>query len=614
MRKLLLSIFALTALTFSLKAQTTGGPDTYGYIWRNNLDLNGPAYNWIDIKNQPGTIVIAGLDDDNQVGPINLPTPFHYYWYDVSKFWVGSNGYVVFIGGGLQASGNNGFATIPTPGPASTQDNFIAGFMSDLIFGTNGGNQGSCYYNISPTQVVITYDSVPFWMAPSTFTGYNTFQIVLDYSDSSILVTYKDQMGTSAAPVGFVSAGIENNSGSIGLQYLFDSYPAGGSAVKYYPPASTTLAINDAATTYNDNPENGGFFLSKNGGAYTLVTEVANVGNQNLAAFPVVSLIRTALNATLVTNNASTSPLIPGQSQFITHTNTFTPTNTGAFYFRTDTQLPGDATPSNNRKDVEIEVVDTTLANIELGYELATASTLTNSWTGGGGGSAIYIKPPFAPYTLNAVKEFITADPNLVGYSMMVYDDNGPGGAPGTLLDSVFVASATLNTWTTTALANPILKTSGGFYILWFMGGDGVGIGTVATLPISNRTFEVLGGSNGSNFATYRDRATTEFMLRGVISKVVSVGEVEKGELFGNIYPNPASSNKVFMSYDLSTSKSSEFTVKIYNTKGQIVQSNIYSSTKGTLELDVQNFVSGLYLCKIENGSAKIERRFTIVK
>ena len=615
MRKQVLSLLALLAITFSLKAQTSGGPDAYGYTWRNNSDPNGPAYNWIDIVGQPNTVTVTSLTDDNVTAAINLPNPFHFYWYDVHNFRIGSNGYITFDANTNIASTGNGFPAIPTPG--STNNNYIAGQLSDLI--CNAG-PGHVYYNISPTALIVTYDSVPFWDSTSAIgnhIGSNTFQIILDNTDSSIIVNYKDQQGASAATSGFASLGIENNSGTIGLQYLFDIYPTSGTSVKYYPPLNTTLAISDAATSYNDNPENGGIFISKNGGPFVLRTEVANVGNQMLNAFPVKSEIRSATNIIQVTTTSQTGPLNPGQSQLITQTGTFNPATAGTFFFRTDTQLGAtDATPSNNRKDVEIDVIDTALATIELAYETATVSTAPNSWSGGDGGSAVYMKPSFAPYIINNVKEFIAQNTFNVGYSMLVYDDNGPGGAPGTLLDSVFVAngSFTLNTWKTTPLTNPIMKTGGGFYVLWYMGGNGIGIGTVTAAPISNRTYEVLTGTGPSNFAAYRDRETTEFMIRAQISKVVGVKELSKGELFGDIYPNPSTLGKVYMSYDLTAAGTSAFTVSVFNTNGQLVQQKAISSIKGTLDINVNNLNSGLYICKITNGSNEVERRFTVIK
>src|SRR4051812_21046035 len=75
-------------------AQTSGGPDQYGYTWKNSADANGPAYNWKELKGV-GT-QISGFGDDNQKGPFSLNWNFHYYWTNYNKVWVGSNGWVGF--------------------------------------------------------------------------------------------------------------------------------------------------------------------------------------------------------------------------------------------------------------------------------------------------------------------------------------------------------------------------------------------------------------------------------------------------------------------------------------------------------------------------------------
>ena len=82
-------------------SQTSGGPDAFGYTWKNSYDVAGPMYSWIDVPPLSGAIQVTGLADDNTVGPFLLPSGmnFHYYWYDINKFWVGSNGYVLFMNG-----------------------------------------------------------------------------------------------------------------------------------------------------------------------------------------------------------------------------------------------------------------------------------------------------------------------------------------------------------------------------------------------------------------------------------------------------------------------------------------------------------------------------------
>lgn len=168
----------------------SGGPDAYGYVWRDNLDPAGPVFNWIDLTTRTGVNLVENLSDDNTKGPFNMNFDFHYYWYDVDQFWVGSNGYIAFQNGQLSAS----FPSIPS---TSQPHNFIAAMASDLNFdGT--GNPGRCYSWQSPTgdSLVVSWVDVPFWdPAAPNYIGSNSFQIILTSVDSSITFQYLSQNG-----------------------------------------------------------------------------------------------------------------------------------------------------------------------------------------------------------------------------------------------------------------------------------------------------------------------------------------------------------------------------------------------------------------------------------
>ncbi|MBL0072055.1 MAG: hypothetical protein IPP34_09700 [Bacteroidetes bacterium] len=149
-----MSLFtACFALNSAVQAQTSGGPDTYGYVWRDSNDPSGPAYNWIDLTTASGAIQVTGLADDNIKGPFAVGFPFHYYWYDVTTFRVGSNGYL-------------GFSNIPVahpfpiiPSPAGLQ-NYLAVMTSDLTFTDPGGAPLSgveCWYWTSPGNDSLEY-------------------------------------------------------------------------------------------------------------------------------------------------------------------------------------------------------------------------------------------------------------------------------------------------------------------------------------------------------------------------------------------------------------------------------------------------------------------------
>ena len=100
-------------------------------------------------------------------------------------------------------------------------------------------------------------------------------------------------------------------------------------------------------------------------------------------------------------------------------------------------------------------------------------------------------------------------------FSAVIYDDNGPNGGPGTVLDSQVVATPTAGSWYTVTPSSAVTVTSGAVYIGWYMtGGQGMNIGTRLNEPISRRTYEILGNS----WAGYRAATTTDFMIRATIT------------------------------------------------------------------------------------------------
>ena len=122
------SIFLFTFFCCAqfLFSQTSGGPDAYGYTWKSSAHPTGPTYSWVDITSN-GTEV-QGLGDDNIVGPFSLAPGFQFYWYPVSQFYIGSNGYI-----GL--SQTNIASPFPTSIPLAGEANdWMAMHLSDLRF------------------------------------------------------------------------------------------------------------------------------------------------------------------------------------------------------------------------------------------------------------------------------------------------------------------------------------------------------------------------------------------------------------------------------------------------------------------------------------------------
>ncbi len=591
------------------QAQTSGGPDTYGYIWRDSNDPSGPAYNWIDILTKPGVAEVRFLADDNVQGSFPVGFPFHFYWYDVTQFWVGSNGYLGFTNGQI----SHPFPSIPS---VAAPQNYLAALMSDLIF--NPANNAKCWRWTNPTNdtLVVSYIDVPFWDASSAGgVGTNTFQIILSGVDSSITYQYQVQTGSPSNLTSYASIGIENNSGNIGLQHSYNALPPINYAIKFYYPTNTTYSVSDASTVYNDNAETGGLFLSRNGQPFSMVSEVKNTGNQNLASFNVFQRVVNSVGTIQAQNNTMSNALTPSQTQTITGTNTFNPTTAGTFRFISDTQLGGDATPSNNQKIQELRVVDTTGTSIRLSFDNGVDAGLGGlSWQGGNGGAGIYFIPPFYPCKLTEVHAFIAANPNFFGCSFNIYDDNGLGGGAGTLLDSIYYPSGNVivNSFNTATLPTPLQINSGGVYVAWLMEGDGISLGQNQVAPISNRTFEIL----GTSWAQYRYRETEDLMINISIEKVSTIGVEENSmnNAFGDFYPNPSA---VLAALDYNFNGTvNKISYEIYDVQGKLITKKDLnqSFTNGKLVVNTESFSNGMYSCRILVNGNSVMRKFVVSK
>ena len=151
MKKTTLLFFLLFCLkTYS---QQSGGPDQYGYTWLESNHPNGPTYSWVDIANPQSGIQVFGLGDDNVVGPFYFSTgSFSYYWYDVQKFWIGSNGYISFNNVNIA----HPFPTLPTAGGPN---DFIAAMLCDLKF-DGAGNPAECWGSKTSDSTIISFINV----------------------------------------------------------------------------------------------------------------------------------------------------------------------------------------------------------------------------------------------------------------------------------------------------------------------------------------------------------------------------------------------------------------------------------------------------------------------
>ena len=502
-------LFALLSFVIFGNAQTSGGPDAFGYTWKNSLHtVSPPVYSWYDISVK-GTLVV-GLADDNVVGPFALTNGFRYYWYSPTQFWIGSNGYLSFNGDNISSPFPS---MIPDPAGAN---NYIACLLSDLNF-SGVGNPGKCYYYQTSDTLCVSFVDVPYWYSSApTYTGQNSFQIILSTVDSSITFNYiSTNLGlqTTLDNIG----GIENVAGVIGLNPFTDVLPPSNYTIKFYYHQSPSFQSVDGGINWNDNEANGGIFIKKDAAPYPMIANVKNFGNTNLNMFLVKDTVFASNGTVVASGGAVAGPLAPNTDVTVNFSDSLVVTAAGRYTNVTYvTGIPGDIVPSNNKLQQEIVAVDTAAGLMTLEFTDGIANGTGLNWNGGNGGIAVYIEPPTYPVKINSSRFFITANTSGVGFYAVIYDDNGPNGTKGTVLDSVFVppSGITINSYKTVShLSKSIILNSGGVYLLWYMGGTGIALGRDTDPPISRRMIEVL----GTGWAGYRDLLTEDFMLGLVV-------------------------------------------------------------------------------------------------
>ena len=521
MKKTLLTVVAALFVS-ALIAQTSGGPDNYGYTWKNNSDPNGPNYNWIDITTT-GT-QITGLGDDNFVGPFSIGFNFQYYWTQVDEFYFGSNGYIAFDPIQI-SSGASGFPIIPL---ADANNNFVAPMLTDLSFG-NSGNPGKAYYYTNNTDtLIITYENVPFWNNISNYSGSNTFQVIFTAADNGIKFQYQSQSGsydpaynTATNPV---VTGIESGNGQVGLMVSGLGLPTAPTAVQFEYPDTVTYQVVDLQPDWVNNPQNGGFFMLNNT-PNIVNASLSNVGNTNISnVFNIDGIITNPIGSTVYNEDFTVQGLNAGVSVPFSYGPLFTPSTMGTHIVTSSINLPTDINTANNVITTELVVIDTAgVSEVALSYTDLQPDANFGIVNQGG---ATYYMPPFHPTDINGIAIGLfngdTTAPSD-GFKAEIFADDGANGAPGTLLWDTVIASNDVITFNAAALLhaididNPVTITSGGFYVTWTPDSavtPNTTLLTDITSPFSLRTYEVIDG----DFAPNRNAGTEDFFLWAIMS------------------------------------------------------------------------------------------------
>ncbi|MBE2199715.1 MAG: hypothetical protein IAE79_13960 [Anaerolinea sp.] len=223
----------LNATTVNTATWTAYNPVGYTY------DDTAP-YNFEDIS---GTGTAVTLSDDQVSGAIPVGFTFNYYDINYTDIYISSNGFLTVLPG--QPNGCcTGGALPATTGPNGT----IAGWWEDL----NPSAGGTIHYQTlgsAPNQyMIVQFTNIPHFGGGNLVTKqYKLFE------DSNII-----EVHYQAAPSdgGTHSAGIENETGTEGVQYyLGTSGLPTPLAVRYTPSTPALAQASDSATVTVLAPE-----------------------------------------------------------------------------------------------------------------------------------------------------------------------------------------------------------------------------------------------------------------------------------------------------------------------------------------------------------------------
>jgi len=228
----------------SLAPSITCPPDSFGYTCTDSTEPDGlVAYNFEDIS---GTGTVVTLSDDQVSGAIPIGFDFTYYGMDYTSAYISSNGFLTMLPG--QSNGCCTGQPIPTPG---SPDGMIAGWWEDL----NPGAGGAIHYQtmgVAPFRYfIIQFTDVPH------FGGGNnvTMQYKLFEGSNNVEVHYMN----APSDGGTHSAGIENEFGTVGLQYYLGTDGLGPNlAVCYlYPGQFACGSGGEDAPWLDEVPDSG---------------------------------------------------------------------------------------------------------------------------------------------------------------------------------------------------------------------------------------------------------------------------------------------------------------------------------------------------------------------
>ncbi|MBN2018034.1 MAG: T9SS type A sorting domain-containing protein [Candidatus Cloacimonetes bacterium] len=241
----------------------------------------------------------------------------------------------------------------------------------------------------------------------------------------------------------------------------------------------------------------------------------------------------------------------------------------------------------------------------EMGYSAGSAASQL----------AVRITPDQYPVKLIRIKYYLTE----VNQQLIVYawDDDGPGGQPGTqLIDPIYMipsANLVANDWNVVSLPDDarynIVINDGDFYVGWFEASNSSLIGVDTNGPSYFRSWQYTSGT----WFDYTMGIPQNMMIRAVVDTNVIVSNDDEpvvGTYLLQNYPNPVKGSTQ-IKYGIQNHHG-PVEIDIYNILGQKVDS--IEGESGVATWNPGELPSGIYFYKLDTAEFTQTRKMLLIK
>lgn len=235
-------------------AADAGGPDGFGYTYRDSAEPAGPVFDFQDISSS-GTPL--DLSDDDVSDGLPMGFPFEFYGATYEDVHVSSNGFITFTPettfDGFERSGCCSGEPLPDSSCCSAPDGMVAAYWEDLDPRETGQIDHQTLGSAPNRVFVVQFTNIQHFHQSASV----TFQIKLFEHSNVIEVHYKDVDNPMETP----SAGIERPDASTGLQYRFGHWEAEEVAVRY---ATEEVLLHEGVQAQEDEAPREGSVTIRN--------------------------------------------------------------------------------------------------------------------------------------------------------------------------------------------------------------------------------------------------------------------------------------------------------------------------------------------------------------